>query len=301
MSKIRSIDRAQFIGRQIGNVTIVKELGSGGMGVVFIGFQQSLKRQVVVKVLPKAVITDEDVKEMFRIEAETVAILNHPNIIPIFDMGETEDFFYQVMQLVNGPDLGIILKRCQKHPVPGKRRLPLSQTIDIIINVLDGLSYAHEEGIVHQDIKPGNILIDDRTKRPLIVDFGIARVAHDEYRAQGIIVGTPIYMSPEQARGTPTDGRTDIYATGVMLFKMAAGTLPLRDKKARELLLRKTRKPQEFFTKKPSEVSDLIDSPLEELILKAIAINKEDRYQNCIQFKKDLEHYWEARKSAAVN
>ena len=298
MQKIRTIDRSQFIGRQIGNVTIIKELGSGGMGVVFIGFQQSLKRQVVVKVLPKAVIADEDIKEMFRIEAETVAILSHPNIIPIFDMGETEDFFYQVMQLIKGPDLGVILKRCQKHPVPGRRLLPLAQTIDIIIHVLDGLSYAHEEGIVHQDIKPGNILIDDRTKRPLIVDFGIARVAHDEYRAQGIIVGTPIYMSPEQAQGSPTDGRTDIYATGVMLFKMTAGQLPLRDKKARDLLMRKTRAPHDFFTQRPSEVSNLIDGSLEDVILKAIAVRQEDRYQNCIQFKKDLEHYWEMRKSA---
>ena len=298
MQKIRTIDRSQFIGRQIGNVTIIKELGSGGMGVVFIGFQQSLKRQVVVKVLPKAVIADEDIKEMFRIEAETVAILSHPNIIPIFDMGETEDFFYQVMQLIKGPDLGVILKRCQKHPVPGRRLLPLAQTIDIIIHVLDGLSYAHEEGIVHQDIKPGNILIDDRTKRPLIVDFGIARVAHDEYRAQGIIVGTPIYMSPEQAQGSPTDGRTDIYATGVMLFKMTAGQLPLRDKKAKDLLMRKTRAPHDFFTQRPSEVSNLIDDSLEDVILKAIAVRQEDRYQNCIQFKKDLEHYWEMRKSA---
>jgi len=291
MQKIKTIDRSQFIGREIGNVAIVKELGSGGMGVVFVGFQKSLKRPVAVKVLPKAVAPGAESKELFRIEAETVAILTHPNIIPIFDMGETIDFFYQVMQLVKGDDLGVVLNKCQKHPVPKKRLLPLTDTIDIIIQILDGLSYAHEEEIVHQDIKPGNILLDGRTRRPLIVDFGIAKVAHDEYRSQGVVVGTPLYMSPEQARGLQTDGRTDIYAAGVMLFKMATGTLPLKDNTTKDLLIRKRKAPQDIFIKSPSETSDLVDSALEEIILKAIAIDPEDRYQDCFQFKNELEQY----------
>ncbi len=291
MQKIRSIDRSQFIGREIGNVAIVKELGSGGMGVVFVGFQKSLKRPVAVKVLPKAVVSGTESKELFRIEAETVAILNHPNIIPIFDMGETIDFFYQVMQLVTGDDLGIILNKCQKHPIPKKRILPLADTIDMLIQILDGLGYAHEEEVIHQDIKPGNILMDGRTKRPLIVDFGIAKVAHDEYRSQGVVVGTPLYMSPEQARGLSTDGRTDVYAAGVMLFKMVAGTLPLRDKNTKNLLIRKRKAPQELFIKSPSEASELVDSALESIILKAIAVEPENRYPDCFKFKQDLEQY----------
>src|SRR5271157_2598652 len=144
------IDPAKLIGRQFGTVVIIKELGRGTMGIVFLGFQKSLKRQVAVKVLSKSGEASESARQKFRDEAETIAALSHPNIIPIFEMGEEDEFYFQVMQLISGSDLHHILENQRKHPVPSKRVLPLTETLEIVAQVLDGLGYAHEEGIVHQ-------------------------------------------------------------------------------------------------------------------------------------------------------
>jgi serine/threonine-protein kinase len=258
------------------------------MGAVFVGFQKSLKRQVAVKLLPKSVATTDFSRQQFRDEAETIAVLSHPYIIPIFEMGESEKLYFQVMQLVQGSDLNVLIKNRLKHPVPTKRLLPLEVTLDIIINVLDGLGYAHEEGIIHQDMKPANVLMEHRTGRPLIADFGIAKTAQLEYKAQGLIVGTPLYLSPEQAAAGDTDGRTDIYAMGVILFEMLAGVLPMRKESVKELLVRKLRMPDTLYLKRPCEASPLINVELEKVILKAVAPRREQRFQTCREFRDQL-------------
>jgi len=181
MANIASLDLSQFIGVNIGTVTLVKLLGQGAMGAVFIGYQATLKRQVAVKILPKSLASSANAQQMFRDEAETVGILNHPNIVPVYEMGETADFFFQVMQLVVGHDLRTIIAKARKHPVPTKRILPVSETVSYIRQILDALGYAHDEGVFHQDIKPANILVDDRFKRALVADFGIARTLWAEY------------------------------------------------------------------------------------------------------------------------
>ena len=235
------------------------------MGVVFVAFQKTLKRQVAVKVLSKNRENLILAGELFRDEGEIVAGLAHPNIIPIFEMGETDDCYFQVMQLVDGIDLRSTVKRLSKHPIPTKRLMPLDEAIDIIIHVADALGYAHEEGVVHQDIKPANILIDNRTRRPLVADFGIARALMGEYKSEGLIVGSPLYMAPEQALGKMTDGRADIYSLGVMLFEMASGNLPIRhDDSVDHMLERKKFAPDTFFTKLPSQTSPRIDTFLED-------------------------------------
>ncbi len=285
------IDYNSFIGRELGSVTILKELGRGAKGVVFTGFQKTLKRQVAVKVIPRFGVAGDEAYQQFLDECEIVASLAHPNIIPIFEMGEEKDIYYQVMQLVSGYDIDALISKAMKHPVPSKRLIPKEKTLDIAEKILDGLDYAHEEEIVHQDIKPANILIEERSGRPMIVDFGIAKTAESEFRSRDIISGTPIYIAPEQAAGKDTDGRADLYAVGVILIKMLAGGLPRRDEKPEEILRRKILEPDTFFTSLPSQISPLIDESLEKIILKAISSNPDDRYQTGAEFRDALIKY----------
>lgn len=284
-------DFSNLIGRTFGTVTILKELGRGSMAAVYLAFQGSLKRQVAVKVLAKDRLSSKVTAEQFRDEAEMIAGLSHPNIIPIFEMGETEEHYFQVMQLVNGPDLHTMIRRRRKHPVPAKRTLPLVDSLSIVTQCLAGLAYAHDEGIVHQDVKPANVLVEERTGRPLIADFGIAKAQRTEYESQGLIIGTPFYLSPEQAGANPTDRRTDIYSMGIILFEMIAGVLPVRQENVQQMLVRKLKQPETLFTVRPSEVSPFIDDELEAIILTAIAPRPIDRYQDCHQFRNELEQY----------
>jgi serine/threonine-protein kinase len=291
MGSIASTDLSQYIGANIGTITLVKLLGHGGMGAVFIGYQATLKRQVAVKILPKSVASTARAQQMFRDEAETIGILSHPNIVPVYEMGETSDFFFQVMQLVVGHDLRTIIRKARNHPVPTKRILPVRETFQFICQILDALGYAHEEGVFHQDIKPANILIDDRFRRALVADFGIARTVWAEYSAKPMLLGTPVYMSPEQAACAAIDGRTDIYSVGVMLFEMTAGLLPIYKESVAELIKRKKTEPDTFFTARPSEINSSINSELEAIIIKAIAANPDNRFADCMDFKTVLDAY----------
>jgi serine/threonine-protein kinase len=281
-------DYTQLIGRELGNVTILKKLGHGNRGFVYIGFQKTLKRQVAVKILPKLQITSREQQDQFRDEAEIVAGLSHANIIPIFEIGEDKDFYFQIMQLISGSDLNNIIKQRLKYPVSSKKILPLHQIILYMIGILDGLGYAHDHEVVHQDIKPANILIEQPAQRPLIADFGIAKTIQHDTQNQDIVVGSPIYISPEQAAGEKTDWRTDIYSVGVVLFKMLAGILPCRQETVEEIMIRKIESPETFFTERPLKVCPIINPVLEEIILHAIEPNREKRYQDCNTFKKDV-------------
>jgi serine/threonine protein kinase len=288
MTSVRTINVADYIGKEFGNVTIVREIGRGAMGIVLLGFQKSLKRQVAVKILPKALHHLPSALDLFRDEAETVAVLSHPNIIPIFEMGENERCFFQVMQYIEGENLRSIIKGRLKHPLPSKRLLPLHETATILCAVLDALDYAHKEGVVHQDVKPSNIIIDNRQRRPYLMDFGIARVLVAEYKSEGKVVGSPLYMSPEQALGIDTDGRSDIYSLGVILFEMLAGTIPTGPGTATDILICKQSAPESFFAKSPRQASPYVSERMEQIILKATAPKREDRYQDCTAFMRDL-------------
>ena len=291
MSTITPADLSRYIGANIGTVTLVKVLGHGAMGAVFIGYQTTLKRQVAVKILPKSLASSTKAQQMFRDEAETVGILSHPNIVPVYEMGETSDFFFQVMQLVVGHDLRTIIGQARRHPVPTKRILPLLETIRYICQVLDALGYAHEEGVFHQDIKPANILVDDRFKRSLVADFGIARTVWAEYSSTSVLVGTPAYMSPEQAACAAIDGRTDIYSVGVMLLEMTAGFLPIRKEPLADMINRKKTAPDTFFASRPSAINPAINAELEAIILKALAVKPDNRFADCLEFKTRLEAF----------
>ena len=291
MNSVESLDIDHFIGQNIGTATIFKELARGGMSIVFIAYQRTLKRQIAVKVLPKKNLSRQKV-EFFQTEAEAAAILSHPNIIQIYEVGEAEDFLFFTMQLVQGMTLSEMLKKAKKQIVPSKRILPLSRTVKLIIQVLDALSYAHQQDIIHMDIKPENILVEMHTNRPLISDFGIARVLRVKECDTQSTMGSPLYMAPEQIIGSAVDGRTDIYAAGIMLFEMLVPILPIPSFDSFESLLEyKLLKKGGIFLKEPSEVNPILDNDMDKIIRRATAYEPDQRYATCKDFLKDLQWY----------
>jgi serine/threonine protein kinase len=261
------------------------------MSVVFVAFQQSLKRQIAVKILPKTFLTPK-IAEMFHQEAQAAAFLSHPCIIPVYEVGENEDFLYFTMQLVRGQSLSRYLRKARKNVLPSRRMMPLKESLKIIVKVLDALDYANGLGIIHRDIKPGNILVEDHSQRPIITDFGVARSYEGSGKDARVMVGTPTYMPPEQIISGVVDSSADVYAAGVMLFEMVAGRLPYPAyDTALKLLKIKLRLQDRLFQKKPSEINPAANTALDDIILKAVSFNKNNRYPTCREFAKDIESY----------
>src|SRR6476619_7170776 len=198
------------------------EIGRGGMGVVYRAKDRRLKRVVAIKVLPPELAFRSEIKTRFLREAETAAQLNHPNIVDIYAVDEVEGTVYFVMAYSTGDNLA---KRLHDHGT-----LSIDETRRTLRDVADALAYAHERGVIHRDIKPDNILIDQQSGRPMVTDFGIARAISEgdsRLTATGIAIGTPTYMSPEQAAGERTiDGRSDLYSLGILGYQMLTGEPP---------------------------------------------------------------------------
>jgi len=198
------------------------EIGRGGMGVVYRAKDRRLKRTVAIKVLPPELAFRSEIKTRFLREAETAAQLNHPNIVDIYAVDEAEGLVFFVMAYITGDNLA---KRLHDHGA-----LSIDETRRTLRDVADALAYAHERGVVHRDIKPDNILIDQGSGRPMVTDFGIARAISEgdsRLTATGIAIGTPTYMSPEQAAGERTiDGRSDLYSLGIVGYQMLTGEPP---------------------------------------------------------------------------
>ena len=205
-------------GKQFGPYQIVSLVGEGGMATVFKAYQASMERHVALKVLPRQLAEAGDFSARFQREARLVAQLQHPHILPVFDYGQAEGYSYIVMPFVQSGTLAGLIK---------KGRLSLPEVRRMIIQLGDALGYAHEQGIVHRDVKPGNVLLDERNNC-LLTDFGLARMTQglDRLTSVGAVMGTPTYMSPEQASGAPLDGRSDIYSLGIILYEMITGRVP---------------------------------------------------------------------------
>ena len=208
-----------------GAYTIEGEIGRGGMGVVYHARDQRLKRRVAIKVLPPELAFREEIRLRFLREAETAARLSHPHIVPIHSVGEGPDgLTYFVMAYVDGEPVGARLKR--------RGRLPHEEARRIMSETADALSAAHAVGIIHRDVKPDNILLEGSRGRVMVTDFGIAKALTStsgagSLTATGAAIGTPHYMSPEQAAGErDIDGRSDLYSLGVVGYQMLTGTLP---------------------------------------------------------------------------
>jgi len=205
------------------NYELENEVGRGGMGIVYCARDRRLKREIAIKVLPPELSFRADIRQRFLREAETAAQLNHPNIVPIYTVEERDNLVYFVMAYIKGDNLG---QRLQQHGP-----MPPVEVRRILREVAEALAYAHNRNVIHRDIKPDNIIIDDETGRAMVTDFGIARALTDmgdsRLTATGMAIGTPAYMSPEQSAGDRAiDGRSDLYSLGVVGYQMLCGQTP---------------------------------------------------------------------------
>jgi serine/threonine-protein kinase len=266
----------ELIGKTLGKYKIVEEIGHGGMATVYKGYQPSLNRYVAVKVLARELAKDEVFRKRFKREAEAVAKLSHPNIVPIYDFDEEPSLeaLYIVTELVEGS-----LKERLGRPMEKE------EAIRIAAEVARALDYAHRQGIVHRDVKPSNILLA-KDGRAMLTDFGIAKmVAGTQYTETGRSIGTPTYMSPEQAKGQRIDGRSDIYSLGIVLYEMLTGRPPfIADTPISVLHKQVYEKP---FP--PRRFNPKIPRNLERIILKALAKERERRFRTAGDMARALE------------
>jgi serine/threonine protein kinase len=199
---------------------LLDEIGKGGMAVVYKALQKNLERVVALKILPQQFVHDQEFLEYFHREARAAAVLSHPNIVTIFDEGCENGIHYISMEFLDGIDLHNFIK--------GQGKLSVEQTVKIIAQIADALDYAHKKGIIHRDVKSGNIIITT-SGRAVLTDFGIARAFMSSKSAMsGSIIGTPEYMSPEQANGQFLDGRSDLFSLGIVLYECLAGEVPFK-------------------------------------------------------------------------
>ena len=263
---------------QLGHYDIVAELGRGGMGVVYKGYETSLNRYVAIKVLADSLAHDASVKERFLREARSMAALNDPHIIQIYFIGDDAGQTYFVMEFVDGESLGSLLKR--------EIKLKPEQAAKIIYQTAQGLSTAHDKGVIHRDIKPGNLMITAKGSVK-IADFGIALTTQDfskKLTSTGEFVGTPGYLSPEVCLGKPVDQRSDIFSLGIVLFECLAGRMPFTDESPLGLML-------EVVKAEIPDVRQLnaeVDPEIARVLSKMIAKDPGERYQSCQELVDDL-------------
>src|SRR6185295_4891935 len=251
----------------------LERIGRGGMGCVYRARDEAMGRDVALKVLTADVEDDPEIRTRFYREAEAAARLSHPNIITIFDVGEDGDRFFIVMELLRGATLKDFLK---------SEAAPIERKLDLMMQLCAGLGAAHNASIYHRDIKPGNIFVraDGLLK---ILDFGVARLASSNMTAAGFIVGTPDYMSPEQARGAEIDGRSDIFSLGGVFYYMLTGRKPFPANDLPTLFhqIQSADGPPPLGVEAPPE--------LVAVIMKALSKKRETRYQTCQELMADLE------------
>lgn len=273
-----------LVGQQIGPYRVTGLLGHGGMASVYRAVQPGLEREIALKVLTEEqAALDPEFAERFRREATAIARLRHPNIVSVIDFGKQPGLTYLAMELAPAGSL---------RDFAGMT-LPLEYAAQIVVQVAAALDAAHEQGIVHRDVKPANILFQDRGSlfdpaggpaRPpwvMLADFGIARLSSERSLTQaGTGIGTPEYMSPEQVTGQKVDGRSDIYALGIVLYEMLTGDVPFRGKSPLQVAMQQAQTP----LPSPRAINPAIPAAVETVILTACAKRPEDRYPSAGAF-----------------
>lgn len=259
-----------------GRYRIVRKLGSGGMATVYLAEDQELGRRVAIKILNERHANDEQFVERFRREAKNAAGLSHPNIVSIYDRGEAEGTYYIAMEHLDGRNL--------KELIAARGPAPVHIAVEVGRQVLAALAHAHKNGIVHRDIKPHNVMVDG-DRRVKVTDFGIARAGASQMTEAGSIVGTAQYLSPEQARGSQVDPRSDLYSVGVVLYELLTGKVPFTGDSPVEIAMRHL----SDTPPPPSEVKDGIPHELDMVVMRALAKDPETRYQSAEEMNADLE------------
>src|SRR5687768_14594602 len=278
----------EWIGKTIGNVRIDKLLARGGMAEVYLGSHRNLDRLVAIKLLHSYIEEEPLLIERFHREAKVVAGLRHPNIVQIFDFDTIDGHPFIVMEYLKGPTLATYLRHLHQR----KKRIPPDQVARLLNEISVALDYAHKQGVIHRDIKPGNIILHNKTEditvdKPLtndveaiITDFGLVRIMNTASQtASGMVSGTPAYMSPEQARGDQTDHRTDIYSLGVVLYEMLAGRVPFEADSTLTVLHMQIHTTPPPIAGIPEKVQQVID--------RALVKNPDDRYQTSRELAMD--------------
>jgi serine/threonine-protein kinase len=253
---------------EYGRYRIQKELGKGNMGVVYLAHDPQIERPVALKVLRQDRMVSEDFILRFVKEAKAIGRLSHPNIVTVYDVGQDHDTIYIAMEYLEGKPFDEVIR---------SSRLDSKKIIDIGVQVAETLDYAHKKKIVHRDIKPSNIILTNEG-RVKLTDFGIAHIEDQTAIQQtqaGEILGTPVYMSPEQAMGSPIDGRSDLYSLGVILYELIVGRRPFNGGNITAIL----RAIIQDTPDQPSQIDPFIPESLSDLIMRSISRDPDDRFQ----------------------
>jgi len=268
-------------GLTLGTVTLLQKIGEGSMGVVYRGFQNTLSRPVAVKVVFRNRLNKLFTSERFRQEAEVVANLLHPNIVTIFEFGEQPDYMYFVMQLVDGVNLSAWLKQKKKHPLPKKRLPSMDDLLRVAEQALEVLVFAHGEGVVHRDIKPENLMWVEKTRKVMVADFGLAAVYHTVYdEEKAFILGSPLYVSPEQARGDTVDGRADLFSLGCVLLELTLGFLPVKVERPERIFQTRAKESPDMFTGMARDLNVAVPRAWSDFMAKALVPKREQRFRD---------------------
>src|SRR4026208_2285814 len=269
----------EWIGKIIGNVRIEKELASGGMGEVYVGTHLRLDRLVTVKVMHSYIEGDPEAQARFEREARVIASLRHPNIVQVFDFDIADGHPYIVMEFLRGPSLDTYLRELNSR----NEKLQPTQIARLLSIMATALNYAHEQGVIHRDIKPGNIILHNKTglfssdlplsplTEPAITDFGLVRIHTTTQSSASKRSGTPPYMSPEQSRGLTVDHRSDIYSMGIVLYELLAGHVPFEAETNWGIIHKHINEP-------PPPIPEILP-PVQNVIDRVLAKDPDARYQ----------------------
>ena len=266
-----------ILGKLIDGCRVERKIGQGGMGVVYLATQESSGKAYCIKILNPALTGSEDTVERFFREAQACAQLNHPSIVGIQNVGQEGDYYYIRMEFIDGTTL--------EEMVTDGKPLEWRSVTRWILDTAEALAHAHGKGMIHRDIKPENIMLT-ADKQVKVMDFGLAKHVHSSTKVSvtGQIVGTPFFMSPEQAGGKPTDARSDIYSLGVTLYYLVTGVKPFNGKNLQEIFLK------HFFyaPESPKVYNDALPDPLCEVVKKCLKKKKKERYQSAKAMARDL-------------
>ena len=271
---------AAKIPKRIGRYKILGELGRGAMGIVYKAEDPALDRVVALKTISLAEAEGrKDYEKRFMLEAKAAGKLTHPNIVTIFDFGEEEDLAYMAMELLEGTELRARMR---------SGAIPAAEAVDIALQVAEGLAFAHEHGIVHRDVKPGNIMLLERGPVK-IMDFGIARMRHADHKTSaGMVLGTPRYMSPEQISGLPVDQRSDIFSLGVVLHEMLTGGSLFAGRDVDQIAHNVTYVEHAPPSRGNPDVPQMLDFVVARALKKDPAVRYQDAYEMCADLRDAL-------------